>query len=71
MNRTEKPLCLVSNRVAIKTVACFLLTVGTAIPTFAAMEHTDITSLDIVQQNGVTAKGTVTDANGEPIIGQL
>lgn len=69
MNRTEKPLCLVSNRVAIKTVACFLLTAGTAIPTFAAMEHTDITSLDIVQQNGVTAKGTVTDANGEPIIG--
>ena len=69
MNRTEKPLCLVSNRIAIKTVACFLLTAGTAIPTFAAMEHTDITSLDIVQQNGVTAKGTVTDANGEPIIG--
>ena len=42
---------------------------GGALPTLAASETSSSPKVENVQQNEVTVKGVVKDANGEPIIG--
>jgi TonB-dependent SusC/RagA subfamily outer membrane receptor len=53
----------------IKASACLLLSTGTAIPVMASQESSGNPSPTIVQQNTTVIKGSVVDANGEPIIG--
>lgn len=51
----------------VKATTCMLLTIATAAPLWADTAPTEATA--IVQQNTVVIKGTVVDANGDPIIG--
>ena len=53
----------------IKASVCLLLSTGTAIPVMASQESSGNPSPTIVQQNTTVIKGSVVDANGEPIIG--
>lgn len=53
----------------VKAIACLILACGGALPTLAASETSSSPKVENVQQNEVTVKGVVKDANGEAIIG--
>lgn len=54
----------------IKATTCLLLVAGAGFsPLYAAQEKSEITTVTGVQQASITVKGTVKDANGEPIVG--
>lgn len=54
----------------IKALTCLVLAAGAGVsPASAATETVSTLSTEAVQQNTVTVKGVVKDANGDPIIG--
>ena len=53
----------------VKAIACLILACGGALSTLAASETSSTPKVENVQQNDVTVKGVVKDANGEAIIG--
>lgn len=69
MKWTQNLLGMVHSNAYIKAMTCLVLSAGTGIPAFAANETVKSPSTEVVQQNTITVKGVVKDANGEPIIG--
>ncbi len=69
MRQTQKNLGFVHSQAYVKAIACLVLACGGAMPTLAASETSSSPKTEAVQQNEVTVKGVVKDANGEPIIG--
>ena len=50
----------------VKAIACLILACGGALPTLAASETSSTPKVENVQQNEVTVKGVVKDANVKP-----
>lgn len=69
MRQTQKNSGFVHSQAYVKAIACLVLACGGALPTLAASETLSNPKVENVQQNEVTVKGVVKDANGEPIIG--
>lgn len=69
MRQTQNILGFVHSQAYVKAIACLVLACGGASPIFAASETSSSPKVENVQQNEVTVKGVVKDANGEPIIG--
>lgn len=69
MRQTQKNSGFVHSQAYVKAIACLVLACGGALPTLAANETLSNPKVENVQQNEVTVKGVVKDANGEPIIG--
>ena len=69
MRQTQKISGFVHSQVYVKAIACLVLACGGALPTLAASETSSSPKVENVQQNEVTVKGVVKDANGEAIIG--
>lgn len=69
MRQTQKNSGFVHSQAYVKAIACLVLACGGAYPTLAANETLSNPKVENVQQNEVTVKGVVKDANGEAIIG--
>lgn len=69
MRQAQNNLGFMHSKAYVKALTCLVLAAGGAIPTNAASETISSPSVESVQQNTVTVKGVVKDANGEPIIG--
>lgn len=69
MRQTQKISGFVHSQAYVKAIACLVLACGGALPTLAASETLSNPKVENVQQNEVTVKGVVKDANGEAIIG--
>ena len=69
MRQTQKISGFVHSQAYVKAIACLVLACGGALPTLAASETSSTLKVENVQQNEVTVKGVVKDANGEAIIG--
>ena len=69
MRQTQKNSGFVHSQAYVKAIACLVLACGGALPTLAASETLSTPKVENVQQNEVTVKGVVKDANGEAIIG--
>lgn len=69
MRQTQKNSGFVHSQAYVKAIACLVLACGGTLPTLAASETLSNPKVENVQQNEVTVKGVVKDANGEPIIG--
>lgn len=69
MRQTLKISGFVHSQAYVKAIACLVLACGGALPTLAASETSSSPKVENVQQNEVTVKGVVKDANGEAIIG--
>lgn len=69
MRQTQKISGFVHSQAYVKAIACLGLACGGALPTLAANETLSNPKVENVQQNEVTVKGVVKDANGEAIIG--
>ena len=69
MRQTQKISGFVHSQAYVKAIACLVLACGGALPTLAASETSSSPKVENVQQNEVTVKGVVKDANGEAIIG--
>ncbi len=69
MRQTQIISGFVHSQAYVKAIACLVLACGGALPTLAASETSSTPKVENVQQNEVTVKGVVKDANGEPIIG--
>ena len=69
MRQTQKISGFVHSQAYVKAIACLVLACGGALPTLAASETLSSPKVENVQQNEVTVKGVVKDANGEAIIG--
>ena len=69
MRQTQNISGFVHSQAYVKAIACLVLACGGTLPTLAASEPLSSPKVENVQQNEVTVKGVVKDANGEPIIG--
>lgn len=69
MRQTQNISGFVHSQAYVKAIACLVLACGGALPTLAASETSSSPKVENVQQNEVTIKGVVKDANGEAIIG--
>ena len=69
MRQTQNISGFVHSQAYVKAIACLVLACGGTLPTFAASETLSSPKVENVQQNEVTVKGVVKDANGEAIIG--
>lgn len=69
MRQTQKISGFVHSQAYVKAIACLVLACGSTLPTLAASVTSSTPKVENVQQNEVTVKGVVKDANGEPIIG--
>ena len=69
MRQTQNISGFVHSQAYVKAIACLILACGGALPTLAASETLSSPKVENVQQNEVTVKGVVKDANGEAIIG--
>ena len=69
MRQTPTFLGFTHSQAYVKALTCLVLACGGASPIFAASETVSTPSTEAVQQNTVTVKGVVKDANGDPIIG--
>ena len=69
MRQTQNISGFVHSQAYVKAIACLVLACGGALPTLAASETSSSPKVENVQQNEVTVKGVVKDANGEAIIG--
>lgn len=69
MRQTQNISGFVHSQAYVKAIACLVLACGGALPTLAANETLSTPKVENVQQNEVTVKGVVKDANGEAIIG--
>lgn len=69
MRQTQNISGFVHSQAYVKAIACLVLACGGALPTLAASETSSSPKIENVQQNEVTVKGVVKDANGEAIIG--
>lgn len=69
MRQTQNISGFVHSQAYVKAIACLVLACGGALPTLAASETSSSPNVENVQQNEVTVKGVVKDANGEAIIG--
>lgn len=69
MKKAEKHPSLLHSRALYGAATCLLLTTGIAMPAFASQESPSVPSINATQQNAVTVRGSVKDANGEPIVG--
>ena len=69
MRQTQNISGFVHSQAYVKAIACLVLACGGALPTLAASETLSNPKVENVQQNEVTIKGVVKDANGEAIIG--
>lgn len=69
MRQTQKISGFLHSQAYVKAIACLVLACGGTLPTLAASETSSTPKVENVQQNEVTVKGVVKDANGEPIIG--
>ena len=69
MRQTQNISGFVHSQAYVKAIACLVLACGGTLPTLAASETLSSPKVENVQQNEVTVKGVVKDANGEPIIG--
>ena len=69
MRQAQKNSGFVHSQAYVKAIACLVLACGGALPTLAASETSSSPKVENVQQNEVTVKGVVKDANGEAIIG--
>ncbi|WP_337521092.1 TonB-dependent receptor [Segatella sp.] len=69
MRQTQIISGFVHSQAYVKAIACLVLACGGALPTLAASETLSSPKVENVQQNEVTVKGVVKDANGEAIIG--
>lgn len=70
MRQTQNISGFVHSQAYVKAIACLVFAcVGGALPTLAASETSSSPKVENVQQNEVTVKGVVKDANGEAIIG--
>lgn len=69
MRQTQNISGFVHSQAYVKAIACLVLACGGALPTLAASETSSSPKVENVQQNEVTVKGVVKDANGETIIG--
>ena len=69
MRQTQNISGFVHSQAYVKAIACLVLACGGALPTLAASETSSSPKVENVQQNVVTVKGVVKDANGEAIIG--
>lgn len=69
MRQTQNISGFVHSQAYVKVIACLVLACGGALPTLAASETSSSPKVENVQQNEVTVKGVVKDANGEAIIG--
>ncbi len=69
MRQTQIISGFVHSQAYVKAIACLVLACGGALPTLAASETLSTPKVENVQQNEVTVKGVVKDANGEAIIG--
>lgn len=69
MRQTPNFLGFTHSQAYVKALTCLVLACGGASPIFAASETVSTPSTEAVQQNTVTVKGVVKDANGDPIIG--
>lgn len=69
MRQTTKISGFVHSQAYVKAIACLVLACGGTLPTLAASETLSNPKVENVQQNEVTVKGVVKDANGEAIIG--
>lgn len=69
MRQTQNISGFVHSQAYVKAIACLVLACGGALPTLAASETLSTPKVENVQQNEVTVKGVVKDANGEAIIG--
>ena len=64
MRQTQKISGFVHSQAYVKAIACLVLACGGALPTLAASETSSSPKVENVQQNEVTVKGVVKDANG-------
>lgn len=69
MRQTQIISGFVHSQAYVKAIACLVLACGGTLPTLAASETLSTPKVENVQQNEVTIKGVVKDANGEAIIG--
>lgn len=70
MRHDTKLLGFMHSNAYIKALTCLVLAAGAGVsPASAAPETVSTLSTEAVQQNTVTVKGVVKDANGDPIIG--
>lgn len=69
MRQTQSISGFVHSQAYVKAIACLVFACGGALPTLAASETSSSPKVENVQQNEVTVKGVVKDANGEAIIG--
>lgn len=69
MRQAQKNSGFVHSQAYVKAIACLVLACGGTLPTLAANETLSNPKVENVQQNEVTVKGVVKDANGEAIIG--
>ena len=69
MRQTQNISGFEHSQAYVKAIACLVLACGGALPTLAASETSSSPKVENVQQNEVTVKGVVKDANGEAIIG--
>lgn len=69
MRQTQNISGFVHSQAYVKAIACLVLACGGTLPTLAASETLSTPKVENVQQNEVTVKGVVKDANGEAIIG--
>lgn len=69
MRQTQNISGFVHSQAYVKAIACLVLACGGTLPTLAASETSSSPKVENVQQNEVTVKGVVKDANGEAIIG--
>lgn len=69
MRQTQNISGFVHSQAYVKAIACLVLACGGTLPTLAASETLSNPKVENVQQNEVTVKGVVKDANGEAIIG--
>ena len=69
MRQTQNISGFVHSQAYVKAIACLVFACGGALPTLAASETSSSPKVENVQQNEVTVKGVVKNANGEAIIG--
>lgn len=69
MRQTQNISGFVHSQAYVKAITCLVLACGGTLPTLAASEPSSSPKVENVQQNEVTVKGVVKDANGEAIIG--
>ncbi len=69
MRQTQNISGFVHSQAYVKAIACLVLACGGTLPSLAASETSSSPKVENVQQNEVTIKGVVKDANGEAIIG--